>query len=144
MGGKQSGSLLSISLSGRGQAGSRAIIHCPPVTQTAASVRNTRERGRVIRRSLEDAAALCVMSVTPDAYWLALRRVHGAGPRTCRLLLERFGSAEQIFKAAEEEIVAAGVGRNVARAFASFNDFCAAGKGTLRIAAARRADGAMD
>jgi hypothetical protein len=32
--------------------------------------------------------------------------VHGAGPRTCRLLLERFGSADRIFKAAEEEIVA--------------------------------------
>jgi DNA processing protein len=63
------------------------------------------------------------MSATSDAYWLALRRVHGAGPRTCRLLLERFGSAEQIFKAAAGEIVAAGVGRNVARALASFDDF---------------------
>ncbi len=63
------------------------------------------------------------MSVTADAYWLALRRVHGAGPRTCRLLLERFGSAEQIFKAAEEEIIAAGVGRNVARAITGFNEF---------------------
>lgn len=63
------------------------------------------------------------MSVTSDAYWLALRRVHGAGPRTCRLLLERFGSAEQIFKAKQEEIIAAGVGRNVARAIAGFNGF---------------------
>jgi DNA processing protein len=63
------------------------------------------------------------MSATSDAYWLALRRVHGAGPRTCRLLLERFGSAEQIFKATEEEITTAGVGRNVARAIAGFNDF---------------------
>jgi DNA processing protein len=63
------------------------------------------------------------MSATSDAYWLALRRVHGAGPRTCRLLLERFGSAEQIFKAKEEETTAAGVGRNVARAIAGFNDF---------------------
>ena len=50
------------------------------------------------------------MSATADAYWLALRRVHGVGPRTCRLLLERFGSAEQIFKATEDEVAAAGVG----------------------------------
>jgi DNA processing protein len=63
------------------------------------------------------------MSATSDAHWLALRRVHGAGPRTCRLLLERFGSAEQIFKSTEEEIIAAGVGRNVARAIAGFKDF---------------------
>ena len=63
------------------------------------------------------------MSATADAYWLALRRVHGAGPRTCRLLLERFGSAEPIFKATEQEITAAGVGRNVARAISGFNDF---------------------
>ena len=63
------------------------------------------------------------MSATSDAYWLALRRVHGAGPRTCRRLLERFGSAERIFKAGEQEIVAAGAGRNVARAIAAFNDF---------------------
>jgi len=63
------------------------------------------------------------MSATSDAYWLALRRVHGAGPRTCRLLLERFGSAEHIFKAPEAEITAAGVGRNVARAIAGFDNF---------------------
>jgi DNA processing protein len=63
------------------------------------------------------------LSATADAYWLALRRVHGAGPRTCRLLLERFGSAEQIFKATEDEIAAAGVGRKVAGSIAGFNDF---------------------
>lgn len=60
---------------------------------------------------------------TIDAYWLALRRVHGAGPRTCRLLLERFGSAEQVFKAAQAEITEAGVPRSLARAIASFADF---------------------
>ena len=38
------------------------------------------------------------MSATSDAYWLALRRVHGVGPRTCRLLLERFGSARANFQ----------------------------------------------
>jgi len=63
------------------------------------------------------------MSATVDAYWLALRRVHGVGPRTCRLLLERFGSAEQIFKATEDEVAAAGVARKVASAIAGFNDF---------------------
>ncbi len=63
------------------------------------------------------------MSATADAYWLALRRVHGVGPRTCRLLLERFGSAEQIFKATEDEVAAAGVARKVASAIAGFNDF---------------------
>jgi DNA processing protein len=63
------------------------------------------------------------MSATADAYWLALRRVHGAGPRTCRLLLERFGSAEQIFKATEDQIAAAGVGRKVAGSIAGFRDF---------------------
>jgi DNA processing protein len=63
------------------------------------------------------------MAATSDAHWLALRRVHGAGPRTCRLLLERLGSAEQIFKSTGEEITAAGVGRNVARPIAGFNDF---------------------
>lgn len=63
------------------------------------------------------------MPPTSDAYWLALRRVHGAGPRTCRLLLERFGSAEQIFKASQEEIITAGVGRNVARAITGFDGF---------------------
>ena len=37
----------------------------------------------------------------PDAYWLALRRVRGVGPRISRLLLEHFPSAEQIFTAKE-------------------------------------------
>ncbi len=63
------------------------------------------------------------MSATADAYWLALRRVHGVGPRTCRLLLDQFGSAERIFEATEDEITAAGIGRSVARAIAGFNDF---------------------
>ncbi len=63
------------------------------------------------------------MSVSADAYWLALRHVRGAGPRTCRLLLERFGTAERIFKTTEEEIASVGVGRNLARAFVSFDAF---------------------
>lgn len=63
------------------------------------------------------------MPPTPDTYWLALRRIHGAGPRTCRVLLERFGSAEQVFKTPEAEIAAAGVPRPLARAIASFKEF---------------------
>jgi DNA processing protein len=63
------------------------------------------------------------MPPTADAYWLALRRVHGAGPRTCRLLLERFGSAEHVFKASENEIAAVGVPRQLARALAGFTGF---------------------
>src|SRR5271154_2337689 len=63
------------------------------------------------------------MSATSDAYWLPLRRVYGAGPRTCRLMLERCGAAEQILKASVEKIIAAGIGRNVARAIAGFSDF---------------------
>ncbi len=63
------------------------------------------------------------MSASADVYWLALRRVQGVGPRTCRLLLERFGFAEQIFKATEDEIAAAGVGRKLAASITGFNDF---------------------
>jgi DNA processing protein len=63
------------------------------------------------------------MSAATDAYWLALRRVKGVGPRTSRLLLERIGSAEQIFRATEDEIAAAGVGRKVAGSIAGFGDF---------------------
>jgi DNA processing protein len=61
--------------------------------------------------------------MSSDAYWLALRRVHGVGPRTSRLLLENFGSAEKIFKASAEEVAAAGVSRKVADAIAAFEDF---------------------
>ena len=61
--------------------------------------------------------------MSSDAYWLALRRIHGVGPRTCRLLLEKFGSAEQIFRATPEEVGAAGVGRKVADAIAGFDAF---------------------
>ena len=60
---------------------------------------------------------------TPDAYWLALRHIHGAGPRTVRLLLEKLGSAERVFKAPEEEVVACGVARGLARTIAAFDDF---------------------
>jgi len=42
-------------------------------------------------------------------------------PAACSL--SRFGSAEQIFKATEDQITAAGVGRKVAAAIAGFNDF---------------------
>jgi DNA processing protein len=59
----------------------------------------------------------------PDAYWLALRRVRGIGPRLSRLLLERFGSAEGVFGAEEAELVAAGLPQPTARNIKEFRDF---------------------
>ena len=61
--------------------------------------------------------------LSPDVYWLALRRVHGVGPRTCRLLIDKFGSPEKIFSLSADEIGAAGVARNAARAIVEFRDF---------------------
>ena len=61
--------------------------------------------------------------LSPDVYWLALRRVHGVGPRTCRLLIDKFGSPEKIFSLRADEIGAAGVARNAARAIVEFRDF---------------------
>jgi DNA processing protein len=63
------------------------------------------------------------MALHPGTYWLALRRVHGVGPRTCRVLLERFGSAEQIFAASESELVDAGIPVKTARNLLSFGQF---------------------
>jgi DNA processing protein len=60
---------------------------------------------------------------SPDVYWLALRRVHGVGPRTCKLLIEKFGAPEKIFQLNSDEIAAAGVPRNTARSIAEFRDF---------------------
>jgi DNA processing protein len=60
---------------------------------------------------------------TPDAYWLALRRVHGVGPRLYRTLLEKYRSPEAIFRLEEADIAAAGVPRPVARRIKEFRDF---------------------
>jgi DNA processing protein len=60
---------------------------------------------------------------SPDVYWLALRRARGVGPRTCRLLLEKFGTPEKIFGLRADAIAAAGVPRNTARNIAEFRDF---------------------
>jgi DNA processing protein len=60
---------------------------------------------------------------TPDAYWLALRRVRGVGPRTCRALLDKFRSPEVIFGLDEAAIMAVGVPRPVARRIKEFRDF---------------------
>jgi DNA processing protein len=59
----------------------------------------------------------------PDAYWLALPRVRGVGPRISRLLLERFHSVEQIFAASEAALSAAGIPRTTASNIRQFNDF---------------------
>jgi DNA processing protein len=63
------------------------------------------------------------MARHPDTYWLALRRVHSVGPRTCRVLLERFGSAERIFGASESELAEAGIPVSAIRNLLSFNQF---------------------
>jgi DNA processing protein len=60
---------------------------------------------------------------SPDVYWLALRRVHGVGPRTCKLLIEKFGTPEKIFQLSSDAIAAAGVPRNTASSIAEFRDF---------------------
>jgi DNA processing protein len=63
------------------------------------------------------------MVAMSDAYWLALRRVRGVGPRISRLLLERFHSAEQIFAASEAELISAAIPRATARNIKQFTDF---------------------
>jgi DNA processing protein len=60
---------------------------------------------------------------SPDVYWLALRRARGVGPRTCKLLIEKFGTPEKIFQLNAGEIAAAGVPRNTAQSIAEFRDF---------------------
>jgi DNA processing protein len=60
---------------------------------------------------------------SPDVYWLALRRARGVGPRTCKLLIEKFGTPEKIFQLRADEIAAAGVPRNTARSITEFRDF---------------------
>jgi DNA processing protein len=60
---------------------------------------------------------------TPDAYWLALRRVRGIGPRIARRLLESCGSPERIFALDEKQLIAAGLARSTARRIREFRDF---------------------
>ena len=60
---------------------------------------------------------------SPDVYWLALRRARGVGPRTCKLLIEKFGAPEKIFQLNADQIAAAGVPRNTAHSIAEFRDF---------------------
>jgi len=58
-----------------------------------------------------------------DVFWLALRRVLGVGPRTCKLLIEKFGTPEAVFKLSADQLAAAGVPRNTAQNIAQFRDF---------------------
>jgi DNA processing protein len=60
---------------------------------------------------------------SPDVYWLALRRARRVGPRTCKLLIEKFGTPEKIFQLSSDQIAAAGVPRNTAHSIAEFRDF---------------------
>ncbi|MGH7933235.1 MAG: DNA-processing protein DprA [Candidatus Binataceae bacterium] len=63
------------------------------------------------------------MAPSTDAYWLALRRVRGVGPRICHLLIERFGSPERVFAASEAEVAASGIPRPTAHNISEFHDF---------------------
>jgi DNA processing protein len=63
------------------------------------------------------------MAASADACWLGLRRVHGVGPRVYRLLLERFGTPQEVFARSEEELAAVGVPRATARNIRAFRDF---------------------
>src|SRR5277367_6657880 len=69
-----------------------------------------------------DCRGWCAMP-SSDVYWLALRRIHGVGPRTCKLLIEKFGAPEKIFQLNADQIAAAGVPRNTAQSIAEFRDF---------------------
>lgn len=68
------------------------------------------------------------MNPTTDAYWLGLRKVRGIGPRTCRLLLDRFESPQAIFGATEHELISAGIPKTTARSILEFRDFDAVEK----------------
>jgi DNA processing protein len=63
------------------------------------------------------------MPINPDAYWLALRRVHGVGARVARMLLDKLGDARHVFEAGEEDLVAAGVFRPTAKNILRFSEF---------------------
>ncbi|HUO05777.1 MAG TPA: DNA-processing protein DprA [Candidatus Binataceae bacterium] len=63
-----------------------------------------------------------------DAYWIALKRVRGVGPRTYKLLIERFGAPEKIFSLKPAEIAATGIPSKTAHAIANFRNFDAAEK----------------
>ena len=63
------------------------------------------------------------MLPSADVLWLALRRVPGVGPRTCRLLLEQFQAPEKIFAAPIGDLLRAGISQRVARAISEFRDF---------------------
>ena len=64
-----------------------------------------------------------MMPPSADALWLALRRVHGVGPRTSRLLLEQFQTPEKVFAASIADLVRAGISQRVARSITEFREF---------------------
>jgi DNA processing protein len=63
------------------------------------------------------------MAPAADVYWLAMRRVRGVGPRTARLLLERFGSAERVFQASKTELATVGIPQPTVGHILAFTDF---------------------
>ena len=62
------------------------------------------------------------MPPSADVFWLACDG-HGVGPRTCRLLLDRFETPERIFTASFQDLSGAGISQRVARSITEFRDF---------------------
>src|SRR5271154_1218020 len=81
---------------------------------------------------------------SPDVYWLALRRVHGVGPRTCKLLIDKFGAPEKIFQLDADRIAAAGVPRKHRAQHRGVSRLRSARERTVRVAEYRRAPRQMD
>jgi len=66
------------------------------------------------------------MPPTSDAYWLALRSVHGVGPKIYRAILERFQTPDRAIAADVVALIDAGVPRTTAGNIAGLRDFDAA------------------
>jgi DNA processing protein len=64
-----------------------------------------------------------VLTREEELHWLALRLVPGLGTRTSAKLIERFRSAQAIFRASRTELEAAGLSGTVAQSIASGTTF---------------------
>src|SRR5205085_4421063 len=77
----------------------------------ASAVRCCYRQGRLMEAT--------VLSREEELYWLALKLVPGLGTRTSRKLLDRFRTAQAIFRASRTELESAGVSGAIAQSIAS-------------------------
>jgi DNA processing protein len=70
---------------------------------------------------------------SPDAYWIALRAVRGVGPKSARILIEKFGAPDNIFGRTPSEIASAGIPRKTADAIAATANFDEAEKAVCEM-----------